>query len=138
MSPDNPALPNFQERFDHMNFLLANPELASFEDFVSFDNDVAVTGLMSDAEVIESLENTNPISADLDHGSYDDFDDFPVSHVSRREVEDAVHVIRCFFGRSDVNFEDVNPAMMKIVDTVDQCIAQNLIQQRIIDHFLQV
>ncbi|KAJ8678641.1 hypothetical protein QAD02_014428 [Eretmocerus hayati] len=97
MTPEEPALPNFQERFDHMNALLASTELASFENFVSFDNNVAVTQLMSDAEVIESLEHKNAICADLDHGSDDDFDDFIIAHVSRREVKVDVHVIRSFF-----------------------------------------
>ncbi|KAJ8668614.1 hypothetical protein QAD02_010277 [Eretmocerus hayati] len=93
---------------------------------------------MSDAEVIESLENTNAIYADLGLGSEEDFDNFTIALVSRRNVKDAVHAIRSFFERSDVNFEDVNPAMMKIEDTVDQFIAQNLIQKRITEYFPQV
>ncbi|KAJ8679457.1 hypothetical protein QAD02_015244 [Eretmocerus hayati] len=117
-----------------MNTLLPNSVSTLFEDFVSVDDDVAVTGEMSDAELLESLGTSDVTPAGSDNEEDDDIDESVDQYVSRREVKDALNVIRSFFERVDENLDDVYPAIIKLESSAEKCVAQNSIQNKITDY----
>lgn len=69
---------------------------AQFEDFVSFDDDVAVTGELTDSDIISSVTSTPDENMDV----IEDDDDEPVCETpdpTLNEARQALQVLKCYF-----------------------------------------
>jgi len=104
---------------------LPTQENVSFTDYVNVDEDVAVWGVLSDADILE-----NTLSIDEDNED----DTSPLPLVTLKEASSALEKLRNFSLQSEVNVE-VFDALFTIENTIEKIKLNSMKQKTITDFF---
>lgn len=91
----------------------------SFDDYVHFDDDVAVAGIQTDEEILGLAQEDDEISDD---------DEVDIPPISCKEAKGCIDGLRRYFLRADVN-DDVFSAIVTLDNVIDQT-RRNSLQQK--------
>lgn len=113
------------------HFLLSHQGISiEFEEFLHIDDDVAVYGTLSDAEIIENVLEPCNESADEE----DPATEQPVVKISSKQARDALDSVRSYLEQLDLD-DKVFDALVTLENNVDRARWSNLSQSKITDYF---
>lgn len=98
----------------------------TFNEFVNFDDNVATTGTLTDAEILESTTDNSDIE--------DNEEEEPTQSISAKEARKMVKSMRYFLERREIG-DDVFTALVTIENALDQSRRESLMQKKITDYF---
>ena len=109
---------DLQQEWETVNEYFPISQPVSFEDFVNFDNEIAVTGLFSDAEIINNVREAT-ISEDEsdDNGKNDNESE---TAITGREAANALSIVRSFFERVEGIQNELFSSLVHIENEIDR------------------
>lgn len=107
-------------------------EELTFEEFIIFDNDVAVTGILSESDIIASLNHNN----NEENSDDDDINDPRDNKTcTMKETKNAIILLRSFFeNKADID-DIIFNTLTKIENAVDFQAVKVIKQNKITDFF---
>lgn len=120
-----------QSQLEIVNNFLNTQNVISFEEYVNVDNEVVVSGKLSDDDIIESIndENNNDCFED---DCDDNVEEKPVSNF---QVKSAMNILRNFIEKCENVDEEIFSHLVKIENVIDIKIQDSLKQKKITDFF---
>lgn len=119
-----------QYQWQTVNNFLNNHNITSFDEYVNIDQDVVVSGKLSDDDIIELMQDDDD-NICLENDVYEE-------PVSSNEVKMAMNHLRTFLERCENVNDEIFSALIKIDNVIDIKIQDNLRQKKITDYFLKM
>lgn len=120
-----------QSQLETVNNFLNKQNVISFKEYVNVDNDVVVSGKLSDDDIIESINDENNNDC-FENDSDDDVQEEPVSN---SQVKSAMNILRNFLEKCENVDEEIFSNLVKIDNVIDIKIQDSLKQKKFTDFF---
>lgn len=136
---DNPEQPPTQdtdnaEGWEKIREALNLQEDAEFEEFVTFDDDVAVCGELTDAEIVSSVTSVPDEDADPEDDD-EDQQDCEMPDPTLKEAREALNVLKCFFQKKGGLSDSVVKSITELDCSMDLVNSNSRKQTTITDFF---
>lgn len=125
-----PAIPDMNAEWKTVTSHLKT-DLA-FEEFIRVDEDVAVTGTLTDSDIVASFNNDGNDASDNEEVLEENI------NVTVKDAKGAINTLRIFLEKTNEVPDSVFSAVVSIENTIDSHVASNQKQSKITQTFLHV